>query len=452
MSGAVALPLSEAELQFEAAGGTTVRRTVLPSGLRILTENVPGAQSAAIGFWVPIGSRDEQRSALGSTHFLEHLLFKGTPSRSALDIAIAFDEVGGEHNAVTAKEYTCYYAKVRDIHLPMATEVLADMVAGSVLDPAEFETEREVILEELAMAADDPADLVNERGFDAVFGDHPLGRPIGGDSGTIGAATRDAVDAYYRREYRPDRLIVTAAGGVDHDALVTTVSRALETAGWDLGAAVAPAARRSTAPADLGSGAAPIVVERPIEQAHLLIAAPTFGATDARRPTLAVLSAALGGGMSSRLFQEVREKRGLAYSVHSFAATFADAGLFGMYAASAPAKAPAVARLMHEQLRELADAGLDADELRRTVGQLSGGSALALEDSDTRMSRLGRSEITTGEFVDLDESLRRYDAVSLGDVQDLAAELAAAPWTLTAVGPLAADRFDGVFETSAAGA
>ncbi|MFD1712997.1 M16 family metallopeptidase [Amnibacterium flavum] len=438
MSGAVALPLTEPELSFSAAGGTSVRRTLHPSGLRILTEQVPGAQSATIGFWIPAGSRDESPETLGSTHFLEHLLFKGTATRTALDIAVAFDSVGGEHNAVTAKEYTCYYAKVRDLHLPMAVEVLADMVAGSLIDPDEFEMEREVILEELAMAADDPGDVVNERAFEAVLGEHPLGRPIGGDAGTIGAATRDAVYRHYRAEYRPENLIVTAAGGLHHDVLVAELVAALSASGWDMSAPGSPVDRRSGAATSLGEGVPLVVVDRPIEQEHVLLVAPSITAGDPRRPVMSVLSAALGGGMSSRLFQEIRERRGLAYSVHSFAASFSDAGVFGMYAACAPAKARSVAELMQGQLAEFARDGLVPGELERAVGQLSGTSALALEDSDVRMSRLGRSEITTGEFVDLDESLRRFEAVTAEQVQALAEELAAAPWSLAAVGPVAA--------------
>src|SRR6187402_1997539 len=193
MNGAVQLPLGLAELSFTAAGESLVRRSVLPSGVRILSEQVPGARSATIGYWVAVGSRDEKPGTFGSTHFLEHLLFKGTATRSALDIAVSFDAVGGENNAVTAKEYTCYYAKVQDRDLPMAVEVLADMLTSSVIDPDEFENERGVILEELSMADDDPTDVVNERFFEAVLGAHPLGRPIGGSPATIKAATRTAV-------------------------------------------------------------------------------------------------------------------------------------------------------------------------------------------------------------------------------------------------------------------
>src|SRR4051812_45331321 len=217
MNGAVSLPLDLAELSFTASGDSLVRRTVLPSGVRILSENVPGARSATIGYWVAVGSRDEIPETYGSTHFLEHLLFKGTTTRTALDIAISFDSVGGEHNAMTAKEYTCYYAKVQDRDLPMAVEVIADMLTSSLLDPVEFENERGVILEELSMAEDDPSDVANERFFEAVLGSHPLGRPIGGSPETIGKAQRDAVFDHYRLNYRPQDLVITAAGAVDHD-------------------------------------------------------------------------------------------------------------------------------------------------------------------------------------------------------------------------------------------
>src|SRR4051812_27463285 len=240
MNGAVPLPLGLADLSFTASGDSRVRRTVLPSGVRILSEQVPGARSSTIGYWVAVGSRDERPDTYGSTHFLEHLLFKGTTTRSALDIAISFDSVGGEHNAVTAKEYTCYYAKVRDADLPMAVTVIADMLTSSLLEKGEFETERGVILEELAMAEDDPSDLVGERLFEAVLGAHPLGRPVGGTPDTIRAVTRDAVWEHYEASYRPNDLVVSAAGAVDHDTLVAAVTAALDASGWDLSIARAP--------------------------------------------------------------------------------------------------------------------------------------------------------------------------------------------------------------------
>ncbi|GAA1775299.1 M16 family metallopeptidase [Agromyces lapidis] len=449
MNGAVDLPLGQAELSFEATGGSRVRRSVLPSGVRVLSEQVPGSRSATIGFWVAVGSRDEQHAdasgpaSLGSTHFLEHLLFKGTPSRTALDIAISFDAVGGEHNALTAKEYTCYYAKVQDRDLPMAITVLADMFTSSLLDPGEFETERGVILEELSMAGDDPADVANERFFQAVLGAHPLGRPIGGNTGTIQAATRGAVAEHYRANYRPQDLVVSVAGAVDHDELIAELGRALTAGGWNLDEPGEPVARRAILPAALAPGQPLTVVERPTEQVNLLLGAPALVATDERRVTMSVLNAIFGSGMSSRLFQQIRERRGLAYSVYSFAPAYSDAGLFGMYAGCAPAKAGTVALLMREELDRLARDGVTADELRRAAGQLAGASALALEDSDTRMSRLGRSELTLGEFVDLDEALRRVARVTVDDVQALASDLAAQPFSLVAVGAIDESAFTG---------
>lgn len=450
MNGAVPLPLDLAELRITASGGSLVRRSILPSGVRILSEQVPGSQSATVGYWVAVGSRDEEPVTYGSTHFLEHLLFKGTTTRSALDIAVAFDAVGGEHNAMTAKEHTCYYAKVRDQDLPMAVTVLADMFTSSILDPDDFEAERGVILEELAMADDDPSDVVSERFFEAVFGDHPLGRPIGGSPASITAVSREAVWAHYRAEYRPQDLVITVAGAVDHDELVGWVTAALETAGWDLAAAAAPVARRD-APAGLVERGAPqVVITRPLEQANLMLGVAGVAATDDRRSTAVVLNSVLGGGMSSRLFQEVREKRGLAYSVYSFAASYTDAGVVGMYAGCSPKNASAVAELMLSELRRLAADGITDEELARARGQLGGASALALEDSDTRMTRLGRSELTFGEFSDLDETLRRIAAVGTADVQALAADLAGRPLSLAAVGPLDATTFDGIAGAPAA--
>lgn len=442
MNGAVDLPLGVPEIEFRAAGDTLVRRSILPSGIRVLSERVPGSRSATIGFWVAVGSRDEHPSdsghpaTYGSTHFLEHLLFKGTTRRSALDIAVAFDAVGGEHNAVTAKEYTCYYAKVQDRDLPMAVEVLADMFTSSLLDPEEFESERRVILEELAMAGDDPADVASERFFEAVLGRHPLARPIGGDPVTIGAAARDAVWEHYRANYRPNDLVVTVAGAVDHDQVVRDLCDALGTAGWRLDDEQAPVDRRAAIAAAPIGGMGLTVVEKPNEQVNLVLGTPGLVATDERRAVLSVLNTVFGSGMSSRLFQQIRERRGLAYSVYSFAPGYSDAGVFGMYAGCAPKNAATVAALMRTELERLAHHGVTDDEMTRAVGYLGGASALALEDSDTRMSRLGRAELALGEFTDLDEALRRVARVTADDVQALAADLAERPMSLVAVGPV----------------
>jgi predicted Zn-dependent peptidase len=446
MSPAIEFDLQTPEMSFQASGDATVSRTIHPSGLRILSESVPGALSTSLGFWIAVGSRDEDSVAYGSTHFLEHLLFKGTPRRSALDIAIAFDQVGGEHNALTAKEHTCYYAKVQDQDLSMAIEVLADMVAASVIDAAEFEVERQVILEELAMADDDPSDVAHERITETVLRDHPLGRPIGGNPDTIRASTRESVLEHYERYYRPHELVVTAAGAVNHPDLVNRVTQALSDAGWDLGVATAPAARRGVSQAEIDRAPQSLVITRPLEQAVVALATHGIRATDERRPALSVLSSVLGGGMSSRLFQEIRERRGLAYSVYSFASAYADAGMFGMAAGTSPAHVGDVAGLMTSELRSIAEEGITAEELSRTRGNIAGASALALESSDTRMMRLGRSELSTGEFVDRDEGLQRLSRVDLSDVQSLAQELLSTPLSAVVVGAVKDGIVDGVIE------
>ncbi|MCZ2403601.1 insulinase family protein [Paenarthrobacter sp. Z7-10] len=417
------------------SGGATVRRSVLPGGVRVLTESMPGQRSATIGFWVGVGSRDEAEGQHGSTHFLEHLLFKGTRRRTALEIASAFDEVGGESNAATAKESTCYYARVLDTDLSMAIDVIADMITGAVLDPAELEQERDVILEEIAMDSDDPTDVAHEHFVAAVLGGHPLARPIGGTPDAIRAVARDSVWDHYRRYYRPDELVVTAAGGLDHDDVCRQVLSALHGAGWAMSGEASPVARRSAFPVSISGTAGLQVIKRQVEQANIILGCPSIVATDERRFVMSVLNAVLGGGMSSRLFQEIREKRGLVYSTYSFASGYADAGYFGMYAGCAPQKVAQVVSLLTAELEKLAADGISDDELSKAVGQLSGGIVLALEDTGSRMSRLGRAELVSGEFLDIDETLQRIRNVTADQVRELARDLAAAPRTVTVVGP-----------------
>ena len=434
MSPAIDLPLNLPDLDATISGGARLRRTAHPSGVRILTEAVPGAASSSVGFWIGVGSRDEENVAFGSTHFLEHLLFKGTPRRSAMDIAEAFDRVGGEHNALTAKEHTCYYAKVQDRDLEMAIGVLADMVSSSLIDPNEFDVERRVILEELAMADDDPSDVAHERVTEAVMGDHPLGRPIGGSPETIKSAERDQVVAHYQRYYRPEELVVTVAGALEHDEVVSWVLAALEECGWSLNEQSAPVPRRDTSRASLHFIPARQVIHRPLEQSMVVLSMPGLTQTDPRRPAQAILTTVLGGGMSSRLFQEVREKRGLAYSVYAFASNYSDAGMFGMGGGTSPDHASEVALLMRDLFMEIVEKGITRHEWERTRGNLQGSSSLALESTDARMVRLGRSELHMGEFVDRDEALRRLDLVTLEDVQELAVELARNPLSAVTVG------------------
>ena len=424
-----------ADLTIEQDHGAVIRRTVLPGGVRVLTEQIPGMRSATLGAWVGVGSRDEAPEHGGSTHFLEHLLFKGTRRRSAMDIAEAFDRVGGESNALTGKEYTCYYARVIDTDLPMAIDVVLDMVTSARLDQADFDMERGVILEELAMNEDDPGDVIHERFTESVLGDHPLGRPIGGTPAIIEAVTRDAVEEHYRRHYTPEGLIIAAAGGVDHDAVCAFVADALERGGWHLADGVAPVARRDRFAA---VAVAPVpevrVVKRELEQAHVLLGTEGFRATDERRAVLAVYNAILGGGMSSRLFQEIREKRGLTYSVYSFGAPSTENGVFGIYGACAPAKQDQVMGLMTVELERMAE-GVTPGELERAKGQIAGSMVLRLEDSYSRMSRLAKAELVFGDLWSIAEMLDDVHAVTADQVQALAADLASRPRAEVRVGP-----------------
>jgi predicted Zn-dependent peptidase len=433
-------------------GGAIVRRTVLPGGVRVLSEAMPGLRSATIGFWVGVGSRDETTGHHGSTHFLEHLLFKGTARRSAMDIATAFDAVGGESNAVTGKEHTCYYARVLDEDLPMAVDVLCDMVTSARLDVADVESERGVILEELAMNDDDPGDVVHERFAEAVLGDHPLGRPIGGTAETINAVGRDDIQAHYTEHYQAPGLVVTVAGGIDHEQVCALVAASLARSGWAMPADGRPYPRRlndplsSSAPdaavghAESATPSRLIVVNRPTEQANVVVGTTSLVATDPRRYSMSVLNAVLGGGMSSRLFQEIREVRGLAYSVYSFASGYSDSGYFGLYAGCTPAKVDEVISLLVSELRRLAADGVPEEELVRAHGQLSGGLVLGLEDTGSRMSRLGKAELVHGEYLGLDLALQRIRAVTAADVQSLAVDLSSRPMTLAVVGPFDPER------------
>ena len=421
-----------------ADGGSVVARTVLPSGVRVLTESMPGLRSATVGMWVGVGSRDEADGHHGSTHFLEHLLFKGTTRRSPLEIAEAFDAVGGEANAVTGKEHTCYYARVMAADAPMAIDVITDMVTSSTITAEDFESEREVILEELAMAEDDPSDVVHERFVEAVLAGHALGRPIGGTPETIKGVGRDDVVDHYRRHYEAPTLVVTAAGGLDHDEVVAAVSAELDRSGW-LGSTGSPRAGRIGGATTTASGR-DVVVRRDIEQAQVVVGTTALAATDERRYVLSVMNTALGGGMSSRLFQEVREKRGLAYSVYSFTSGYADGGYMGLYAGCNPTKVDTVVDLLVAEWERLAADGLAPGELERAVGQLSGGMTLGLEDSGSRMSRLGKSELVHHRFTDLDETLARLQAVTGEQVQALAADLVARPRSLAVVGPFDPER------------
>lgn len=420
-------------LIYSGGGGNEVRRSILPGGIRLITEKMPSQRSVSIGFWIGVGSRDEAPGMLGSTHFLEHLLFKGTSQRTALDIANAFDRVGGESNALTAKEHTCYYARVLDEDLPMAVSVISDMITGATLDPALLEQERGVILEEIAMDQDDPTDVAFESFIEQLMGDNPLGRPIGGTPQEITDVARDKVWEHYKKFYTPDRLVISAAGSLDHGQLADLVLTALQEGGWELAEGVAPAPRRERLESSIVPGARERTLEKQFEQTNIVTGCPGLVAGDERRFAMSVLNSALGGGMSSRLFQEIREKRGLAYSTFSFSGSYSDAGYFGMYAGCLPAKAEQVTELMHSTFAELVKNGLTQEELDKVKGQLGGSTILGSEDAGSRMSRLGRAELDSGKFMSLDELLESVRAVTLDEVQDLAGFLNQQDWISTVV-------------------
>ena len=417
-----------------AADGSLVRRTVLPGGLRVVTEAMPAVRSVAFGVWVGVGSRDETPRLAGASHYLEHLLFKGTRRRSALEISAALDTVGGELNAFTAKEYTCYYARVLDVDLPLAADVVCDMVTSSLIATGDVDAERGVILEEIAMHDDDPGDAVYDDFSRTVHGDTPLGRPVLGTVDSIGAIERRAILGYYRRRYRADSLVVAAAGNVDHATVVRLVRKAFKGADALGEAGVPPAAPR------VGGRPTPFrpavsVLRRPTEQANLVLGAEGMPRTDDRRWAMGVLNAALGGGMSSRLFQEIREKRGLAYSVYSFASHYADTGVMGVYAGCLPNKIDEVLAICREQLALVAAKGLTGEEMTRGKGQLRGSLVLGLEDTGSRMSRLGKSELVYGELLSVDEVLANIDRVVPEEVQAVAADVLGGPLALSVIGP-----------------
>jgi predicted Zn-dependent peptidase len=415
-----------------APGG--ISRTLLPGGLRVLTESVPAVRSVSLGIWVSVGSRDETAAQAGAAHYLEHLLFKGTRRRSAAEIAEAFDAVGGELNAFTAKEHTCFYAHVLDTDLPMAVDVLADVVTDAVLEPAHVELERNVVLEEIAIRDDDPEDLLGELFDEAMFGDHPLGRPIVGTEDSVRAMDRSVLHEFWRSRYTTPQMVVAAAGNLHHERVVGLVEAALDRAASRAGRGVQPAPpRQADPPAPTGVRLA--LLPDDSEQAHLMIGVPGVSRHDARRPALSVLSTALGGGPSSRLFQQVREERGLAYSVYSSTASYADAGSLNVYAGCGPERLGEVATVIRGVLADVAADGLTDAELARARGSLSGGLVLGSEDTPSRMNRIGASEIDLGRQRTIGESLERISAVTGEQVAALARELLEQPTATAVVGP-----------------
>jgi predicted Zn-dependent peptidase len=411
----------------------SVRRTVLPSGLRIVTEEVSSVRSAAIGIWVNVGSRDEAPATAGASHFLEHLLFKGTTRRSALEISSAIESVGGEMNAFTSKEYTCFYARVIDTDLPMAVDVVSDLITSSIITVLDVDAERKVVLEEIAMRDDDPSDLVHDLYAETYYGDTALGRPILGTIKSMNNMTRANVFNYYKKKYLPQDIVVSVAGNIKHKRVVAMVEEALSRDNF-LDVQGAPVVRENT-PIKRAKQGSVGLIHRPSEQAHMFYGMEGVTRSDNRRFAMGVLSAALGGGMSSRLFQEIREKRGLAYSVYAYTQQFAGSGQIGFYAGCNPSKAIEVVEIIREVLADVAHNGMSHEEIERAKGAVRGSLVLSQEDSGARMSRIGKSEIVYGAIMSFDEILTSVARVNETDIKAIASEYLTKTPTLALVGP-----------------
>jgi predicted Zn-dependent peptidase len=424
----------------------SVRRTVLPSGLRIVTEEVPSVRSAAIGIWVNVGSRDETPAVAGASHFLEHLLFKGTTRRNALEISATIEAVGGEMNAFTSKEYTCFYARVIDTDLPMAIDVVSDLITSSIVSALDVDAERKVVLEEIAMRDDDPSDLVHDLYAETYYGDTQLGRPILGTIKSIKDMTRSSVFNYYKKKYLPQDLVVAVAGNIKHKRVVAMVEEALSRDNF-LDVKGAPQIRPNIAVKTKPMHTVGLLT-RKTEQAHMFYGMEGVARSDERRFAMGVLASALGGGMSSRLFQEIREKRGLAYSVYAYAQQFAGSGQIGFYAGCNPTKAIEVVEIIREVLADVADNGMSHEEIERAKGAVRGSLVLSQEDSGSRMSRIGKNEIVYGQVMGFDDILKAISRVNSTDVREIASEYLTKSPTLALVGPFKSEaKFEKVLQS-----
>jgi predicted Zn-dependent peptidase len=401
-------------------------KTVLDNGMTVITERMDTMRSVAIGIWVAAGSRDEPAADAGMSHFLEHMMFKGTSTRSAADISQTFDRLGAELNAFTSKEYTCYYARVLDQHVPIALEVLSDMVVDSLMAPDAIELEREVVLEEISRSEDTPDDRVHELFAAALWPDHPLGRPVLGENETVGAFDSAQSKAFLSRFYGTGSTVVAAAGDIDHAALVELVKRHL----------TIPEGARPTREHTTPLGERRLqVITKDTEQAHICWGTIGMRASDEERFVLTVLDSVMGGGMSSRLFQEIREKKGLAYAVFNYHSLYQDTGSFTVYAGTRPSNTEQVIGLILSEFEKLKQDGITAEELHRSKESMKGQLVLGLESTRNRMTRLGKALVTDGELLSLDELVERVEAVTAEQVLDLSRRMFADGAVLALIGP-----------------
>jgi predicted Zn-dependent peptidase len=405
----------------------SISTTVTDSGIRVVTERMPEVRSVTLGCYVAVGGRDEADELSGASHFLEHLLFKGTEDRAARTIAAEVDARGGEMNAFTAREHTAFYLRLPATETAFGLDLLGDVIGHPAFRPDEVESERQVILEELLLSEDEPDERSHSLCMEGLFPRHPLGREVLGTDETIGAMDRDEIASFHSAQYRPANLVVVAAGDLDHDTVVSGVDRAFPSAGGD--------GARPGRDAPVGDTADHLELSRPTEQAHLTFGWRAFDLHDPDRYALAVVNQVLGGGMSSRLFHEIRERRGLAYSVYSYSALYSDAGAVMVYAGTTPGRAGEVRSLVeHEVASLVADGPTDA-ELRVAQGYLEGSMLLGLEDSGSRMARLGSSVIARGVVTPIDEHVARIRAVTRDDITRVIQRVFAHAPTTAVVGP-----------------
>lgn len=404
------------------------QKTTLDNGLRILSESIPYMSSVSIGFFVGTGSRSETLPEQGVSHFIEHLMFKGTEKRSARDIAEEVDDVGGQLNAATDRENTCYYIKVLPEHLGLGLDILSDMLLHSKFADSDVEKERQVVLEEISLYEDSPDELIHDLHMNSLWPGHALGRNILGTRDSIGAMSRKMIRDYTRRHYMPDNIVVAAAGNLTHDQLVTQVRRF-----WDDVRGAAKVSADSTPMFASGRH----LQEKEIEQIHICLGTPGVAHDDPRFYASHVLNTILGGGVSSRLFQHIREERGLAYSVCSYPSSFRDTGLFTIYTGVSPENCREVMDIIGSIIGDIRSNGVRPEELKRAKEQLKAGLLFSLESSSSRMSRLGRAEISSREYLSPEQLVAKVDAVMLQHLFDLAQPLFRHESTcMTALGPI----------------
>jgi predicted Zn-dependent peptidase len=400
------------------------RLTTLSGGERVITEHIDGVRSASIGLWIGAGSRDESTAKAGVSHFIEHLLFKGTERYDAVKIAELFDAMGGELNAATSRETTVVYTRVPDDHIDVALDVMTDMVFGPAL--SDIDSEREVVLEEIAMVEDNPQDVVHDLAAEAVFGPHPLGRPVIGRAEVIASISRRSLLAYHRGAYTGPNVVLAAAGNVDHKRIVRALGRRRNG-----GSTTAVARLRK--PAGRPSRPEFRFRRKRTEQYHVCLAGPGISREDPRRYASALLDAILGGSASSRLFQEIREKRGMAYSVYTYGAQYVDSGQIGIYVGTREENLRECLEVIAAELRDVGAGNIRHGELERAKENMKGRLLLSLESTSSRMTRLGKATVTGSEIVPIEETERRIDAVSAEEIAALARELYA-PERLSAAG------------------